>query len=66
MTKYFDDLETRDPDVRERQLFRALADQIGNAKKNAPYFANLFKQVQPHEVRDRAALAKLPVTRKSN
>jgi phenylacetate-CoA ligase len=65
MTKYFDDLETRDPDVRERQLFRALADQIGNAKKNAQYFANLFKHVQPHEVKDRAALAKLPVTRKS-
>ena len=64
--KYFDDLETRDPEVRERALFRALQEQLANAKKNAPYFAELLKDVQPHEVKDRAALAQLPVTRKSD
>jgi phenylacetate-CoA ligase len=63
---YFDDLETRDPELRERALFKALEDQIANAKKNAPYFADLLKEVQPHQVKDRAALAKLPVTRKSD
>jgi phenylacetate-CoA ligase len=66
MSKFFDDLETRSRDVRERQLFSALADQLASAKKHAPYFAKLLKDVQPHEVAHRAALAKLPVTRKSD
>jgi phenylacetate-CoA ligase len=65
MTKYFDDLETRSPEVRERALLRALQEQLGNAKKNAPYFARLLKDVQLSEVKDRATLARLPVTRKS-
>jgi phenylacetate-CoA ligase len=64
--KFFDDLETRSPEVRERHLFNALADQLANAKKHAPYFGKLLKGVHPHEVADRAALAKLPVTRKSD
>jgi phenylacetate-CoA ligase len=63
---YFDDLETRTPEVRERALFRALEEQLDNAKKNAPYFAELLKDVRPHEVKDRAALARLPVTRKAD
>lgn len=63
--QYFDDLETRDPEVRERALFKALEEQLINAKKNAPYFATLLKDVHPHQVKDRAALARLPVTRKS-
>jgi phenylacetate-CoA ligase len=66
MSKYFDDLETRAPDVRERALFKVLQEQLANAKKNAPYFTALLKDVQPHEVKDRAALAKLPITRKSD
>jgi phenylacetate-CoA ligase len=66
MQKYFDDLETRDPETRERQLFNALQDQIANAKKRAPYFAKLLKDVRPHDLGSRAALAKLPVTRKSD
>ncbi len=66
MTKYFDDLEIRATETRERSQFNALQDQISNAKKNAPYFTRLLARVQPHEVKDRAALAKLPVTRKSD
>ena len=65
MRNYFDDLETRSPEVRERALFRALQEQIDNAKKNAPYFTRLLQGVQPFDVIDRAALARLPVTRKS-
>jgi phenylacetate-coenzyme A ligase PaaK-like adenylate-forming protein len=64
--KYFDDLETRNPSVRERALFKELEEQLANAKKNSPYFAELLKDVRPHEVKDRVALAKLPVTRKSD
>src|SRR5262245_44729293 len=63
--KYLDDLETRPPEVRERALMRALQEQLANAKKHAPYFSRLLAHVQPHEVTDRLALAKLPVTRKS-
>jgi phenylacetate-CoA ligase len=66
MKKYLDDLETRDPQLRERKLFEALQDQIANARKHAPYFGKLLHHVHPHEVVDRAALAKLPVTRKSD
>jgi phenylacetate-CoA ligase len=66
MSQYFDDLETRSPEVRERALFKALGEQLANAKKHAPYFTKLLADVQPHAVTDRAALAKLPVTRKSD
>jgi phenylacetate-CoA ligase len=66
MSKYLDDLETRDPDLRERKVFEALQDQIGNAKKHAPYFGRLLNDVHAHEITDRAALARLPVTRKSD
>ena len=58
MTKYFDDLETRDPGLRERKLFEALQDQIANAKKHAPYFTQLLKDVHAHEVVDRAGAGK--------
>jgi phenylacetate-coenzyme A ligase PaaK-like adenylate-forming protein len=63
---YYDDLETREPEVRERALFAALPGQIAHARTHAPYFARLLKEVVPNEVRDRKALAKLPVTRKSD
>jgi phenylacetate-CoA ligase len=64
--EHYDDLETREPEVRERALFAALPGQIAHAKANAPYFARLLKEVEPNEVRDRKALAQLPVTRKSD
>ena len=66
MTPYLDDLETRPPAVRERQLFNALPDQIANAQQNAPYFTKLLAGVAAHTITDRAALARLPVTRKSD
>jgi phenylacetate-CoA ligase len=66
MNNHYDELETRPPEVRERALMRALQEQIDNAKRHAPYFSRLLGDVLPHEVKDRAALAKLPVTRKSD
>jgi len=63
---YYDDLETRDPEVREKALFATLPGQIAHAKANAPYFARLLKDVEPDQVRGRKALAQLPVTRKSD
>lgn len=62
---YYDDLETRDPEQREQALFASLPGQIAHAKSAAPYFSELLKDVDPAAVRDRKALAHLPVTRKS-
>lgn len=61
---YLDSLETRDPEQRERELFQALPAQVAHAKRNAPAFAELFKDVDPPSVSSRAALARLPVIRK--
>jgi phenylacetate-CoA ligase len=63
---YYDDLETRDPAARERAQLAALSAQVAHARARAPYFAALLKDVDPASVRDRAALARLPVTRKAD
>lgn len=63
---FFDSLETRSADERERWLAGALPKQIAHAKKVAPHFAALLAEVDPAQVSTRAALAKLPVTRKSD
>ncbi|HET7670571.1 MAG TPA: AMP-binding protein [Burkholderiales bacterium] len=44
----------------------ALPGLIAHAKKNAPGFARILKDVKPAQVKTRAALADLPVTRKSD
>ena len=62
--KYYDTLETRDPEQRERDLFAALPGQIAHAMQNAPAFAELYKGVAPPQMNSRAALAQLPVIRK--
>lgn len=65
MTDYFDQLETRDPELRESEALAALPAQIAHAKANAPYFADLLADVEADAVTSRQALAALPVTRKS-
>ena len=62
---HYDDLETRPPEAREAALFAALRAQIAHAKAKAPYFRELLAEIDPDSVTDRAALAALPVTRKS-
>jgi phenylacetate-CoA ligase len=66
MADYYDDLETRDPQAREQALFAALPGQIAHAKAHAPYFAALLKDFDARAIGNRAALAQLPVTRKSD
>jgi len=63
---FFDALETRNPDSRERDLLAALPAQIAHAKAKAPYYARVLADVNPAAVSSRAALAALPVTRKSD
>jgi phenylacetate-CoA ligase len=66
MTEHFDTLETRDPEVRERALLARLPIQIAYAKAHAPAFARMLDGVNPLDVTSREALARLPVTRKSD
>ncbi len=61
---HFDSLETRCRKEREIEQLHALAAQIDNARKHAPAYAEMLKElVAP--VNSRAELAKLPLTRKS-
>ena len=63
---HFDDLETRGPEEREAALMSALRGQLAHAKDTAPGLARILEGVDPAAVTDRAALAGLPVTRKSD
>ena len=62
---FFDGLEHRAPEQREAALMAALPGQITHAKLASPAFGALLKDVNPGDVNSRAALAKLPVIRKS-
>jgi phenylacetate-CoA ligase len=65
MAEHYDALETRDPAARERELFARLPDAVAKAM-TAPGWAAQLKGVDPKAVISRAALAKLPLLRKSN
>jgi len=65
MSEHFDRLETRDPEVREREQLAALRTALAYARAHAPAFAQRLAHVEPEAITDRAALAQLPVTRKS-
>jgi phenylacetate-CoA ligase len=59
-----DHLETRDPRERERDLMARLPQLVARARQ-APGWAHIFTGVDPASINSRAALATLPVTRKS-
>ena len=65
MNEHFDTLETRDPEEREHAQFAALRGQIGYAQAHAPWYARTLAGIAAAEVTSRAALASLPVLRKS-
>src|SRR2546430_6119964 len=64
MREFYDARETGDPDSRDRALMGALPRQIAHAKGKAPGWARILSEVDPAAVTGRAALARLPVTRK--
>jgi len=66
VNEHFDTLETRDPEARERALLAALPRQLAYAKAATKAFALTLADVDPAEVTSREALAKVPVTRKSD
>ncbi len=63
---YWDKSETLSPKTRERGLMSELPRLIAHAKKRAPGWAKILADVNPAKIKTRAALAKLPVTRKSD
>ncbi|NGX97417.1 MAG: phenylacetate--CoA ligase, partial [Candidatus Afipia apatlaquensis] len=64
MTNHYDALETRSPSEREADLFKRLPDVLRAAAK-APAYAERLKGIDPAAITSRAALAALPVLRKS-
>ena len=64
--QHFDGLEARSPQEREAALMAALPAQVAHASKNAPGFARILAGVDAAAVSTREALARLPVTRKSD
>ena len=65
MSAFYDSLETRSPDEREAALMAALPTQIAHAQQRSSAFAEILKGVDAASITSRAALAQLPVTRKS-
>lgn len=63
---YYDRQEVRNRDEREAAIFHALPGLIRHALDNAPHFADLLGGIDPDAVTSRAALARLPLTRKSD
>ncbi|MFM2275301.1 MAG: hypothetical protein RL211_1173 [Pseudomonadota bacterium] len=64
MSDFFDLLEARSPQAREAALMAALPGQVAHAQTCSSAFASILQGVDATSVRDRAALARLPVTRK--
>ena len=64
MTDFYDDLESRTPAEREASQMAALARQIAHAQQHSAALADILDGVDTRSVNSRAALAKLPVTRK--
>ncbi len=65
MNDLYDALEARDPAAREQALLAALPALVARAKQ-APGWATILKDIDPQQINSRAALAQLPVTRKSS
>jgi len=62
----FDSLETRDPAAREQDLMARLPRQVAHAKASTPAYAELLDGFEPAAVNSPAALAALPVVRKTD
>ena len=63
---YYDELETRDPEVRTVDQLAQLKQQLAHAKASSEYFSQVLADIEPEDVGSRDALSRLPVTRKSD
>jgi phenylacetate-CoA ligase len=65
VSDFYDPLETRDPAEREAALMAALPQQVAAARRSTA-FGEILSGVDASSVTSRAALARLPVTRKGD
>jgi phenylacetate-CoA ligase len=65
MTQFFDALETRSPAEREAALMAELPRHIAHAQRHTAAFGQILAGVDAATITSREALARLPVTRKS-
>jgi phenylacetate-CoA ligase len=63
---HYDALETRSADARGAALRLALPRLVAHAQAHAPHYAALLAAVDPASIDNPAALARLPLTRKSD
>ncbi|HSN21830.1 MAG TPA: AMP-binding protein, partial [Usitatibacter sp.] len=63
--EFYDALEAREPQARERDLFARLPAQLALARSRSLHYGRLLAAIDPRDVASRADLARLPVTRKS-
>ena len=61
---FYDALEQRASATREAELMAALPAQVAQAQNHSPAFARILQGVDARAVTSRAALSRLPVTRK--
>jgi phenylacetate-CoA ligase len=63
---FYDARETRAAEEREAALAKALPQQIAHAQANAPGWAEVLRGISAAEITSPAALARIPLTRKSD
>ena len=63
---FYDKLETADPEKREKSQFKELRALLDFAKAKAPALRRQLKGIEVKSLKDRAALAHVPVLRKSD
>lgn len=64
MSEYFDELETRNPERRENDLFNDLPQFLSRIKAKLPAWETRFSGIDTSKINSREELAKLPVMRK--
>lgn len=65
MTDYYDQLETRDPAARQRDLIDQVAAQVAHAKSATSAYAERLADLDATDIDSVSAIARLPVTRKT-
>jgi phenylacetate-CoA ligase len=63
---FYDELETRPPEVRHRAQLSALREQITQARQRSTHYAESLRDVGPDDITDLGDLARLPVLRKGD
>lgn len=66
MSDFFDTREAREPAVREAALLAVLPAQVAHAQSASPAYTELLAGIDARTIDSRAALARLPLTRKSS